>query len=234
MADKDIFELTRDVVADGFLDDDEVEAILAAARERSKEQPLTTKERSKIMHIVRNSMKGIAFTKLPMPLRVLSVLLIITGILGIVAAIVALLPMINSGFLEEKLGSMTVTTVVVIVLAAVCSFVSTVLSFLVGLRLIKGLRGAASSLINVNIAVTVVSLVCEFMLYGADLLLLFNFVQIAVQVALSAYLNPSLANEAKLQTELRKLDTEVHAKQGTLGLADPGEGYIRLDFFNLF
>ena len=72
------------------------------------------------------------------------------------------------------------------------------------------------------------------MLYGADLLLLFNFVQIAVQVALSAYLNPSLANEAKLQTELRKLDTEVHAKQGTLGLADPGEGYIRLDFFNLF
>ena len=234
MADKDIFELTRDVVADGFLDDDEVEAILAAARERSKEQPLTTKERSEIMHIVRNSMKGIAFTKLPMPLRVLSVLLIITGILGIVAAIVALLPMINSGFLEEKLGSMTVTTVVVIVLAAVCSFVSTVLSFLVGLRLIKGLRGAASSLINVNIAVTVVSLVCEFMLYGADLLLLFNFVQIAVQVALSAYLNPSLANEAKLQTELRKLDTEVHAKQGTLGLADPGEGYIRLDFFNLF
>ena len=234
MADKDIFELTRDVVADGFLDDDEVEAILAAARERSKEQPLTTKERSKIMHIVRNSMKGIAFTKLPMPLRVLSVLLIITGILGIVAAIVALLPMINSGFLEEKLGSMTVTTAVVIILAAVCSFVSTVLSFLVGLRLIKGLRGAASSLINVNIAVTVVSLVCEFMLYGADLLLLFNFVQIAVQVALSAYLNPSLANEAKLQTELRKLDTEVHAKQGTLGLADPGEGYIRLDFFNLF
>ena len=161
MADKDIFELTRDVVADGFLDDDEVEAILAAARERSKEQPLTTKERSQIMHIVRNSMKGIAFTKLPMPLRVLSVLLIITGILGIVAAIVALLPMINSGFLEEKLGSMTVTTAVVIILAAVCSFVSTVLSFLVGLRLIKGLRGAASSLINVNIAVTVVSLVCE-------------------------------------------------------------------------
>ena len=89
-------------------------------------------------------------------------------------------------------------------------------------------------LINANIAVSVVSLVCQFMLYGIGAWLLFNFAAIAVQVALSTYLNPSLTNESNLKTELRKLDTEVHAKEGTLGLADPGKGYIRLDFFNLF
>ena len=160
--------------------------------------------------------------------------MMVTGVLGVVAAIMALLPMIDSGYLEEKLGEITVTTAVVIALAAICSFVSTALSFFVGLRLIKGRRGAASALINVNIAVTIVALVCEFMLYGIGWQLLFNFAQIAVQVALSAYLNPSLANESKLQSGLRKLDTQVHAESGTLGLADPGEGYIRLDFFNLF
>ena len=234
MAEIDIFELTRETVDDGLLDEQDVEAILAAARERSEEQPLTTKERTEIMRIVRDRMKGIAFSKLPIPLRILSILLIVTGGLGIVSAIMALLPTIHSGWLEEQLGKITTTTAVVIAIAAVCSFVSTVLSFFVGLRLIKGKRGAASALINVNIAVTIVSLVCEFMLYGIDWMLLFNFVQVAVQVALSSYLNPSLVHESNLQAGLRKLDTEVHAEQGTLGLADPGKGYIRLDFFNLF
>ena len=234
MAEKSIFDLTREVVADGLLDEQGVETILAAARKRSEKQPLTTKERTEVMDIVRDRMKGLSYAELPVPLRILSIVLIVTGLLGIGAMIVALFPMLHSGFLEAELGEVTATTAVVIALAAICSFVSAVLSFLVGLRLLKGKRGAASALINVNIAVTVVSLVCEFMLYGVGWLLLFNFVQLAAQVALSSYLNPSLANESNLHAGLRKLDTEIHAEQGTLGLADPGEGYIRLDFFNLF
>ncbi len=234
MAQTDILEITRNVIADGSLDEQDVKTILAAVRERSEQQPLTTKERSEIMRIVRDRMKGLAFSELPMPLRVLSIILIVAGVLGIASGIVALLPLINSGFLEEALGKITATTAAVIAIAAICSFLSTVLSLLVGLRLIKGLRGAASAIINVNIAVTIVSLVCELMLYGIGPLLLFSFVHLAAQIALSTYLNPSLANEANLESGLRKLDTEFHAKQGTLGLADPGEGYIRLDFFNLF
>lgn len=186
------------------------------------------------MRIVRNRTKGLAFSELSMPLRILSIPLIMAGALGVISAIVALLPMIDSGYLKKMLGTITATTAVVIALTALCSFVSTILSFLVGLRLIKGLRGAASALINVNLLVTVILLVCEFMLYGIGWQLLFNFAQIVVQAALSAYLNPSLTNESNLQASLKKLDTEVHAEQGTLGLADPGEGYIRLDFFNLF
>ncbi len=234
MAEIDILEVTRNAVSDGLLDEQDVETILLAARERSEEQPLTTKERSEIMMIVRNRTKGLAFDKLPMPLRVFSILLIAGSILSIVAAVMALLPLINSGWLQEQLGKITITTAVVIILASVCAFASSVISFLVGYRLIKGRRGAASALINVNIGVTVISLICEFMLYGIGWVLLFNFVTLAVQIALSAYLNPSLTNENNLNAGLRKLDTEVHAKQGTLGLADPGEGYIRLDFFNLF
>ena len=75
MSEKDVFDLTREVVEDGLLDEKDVEAILAAARERSEEQPLTTKERSEIMSIVRDRMKGVDFSELPMPLRILSILL---------------------------------------------------------------------------------------------------------------------------------------------------------------
>ena len=234
MTKKDVFDVARDAVADGFLDEQEVEIILAAARERSEEQPLTTKERAEIMSIVRDSMKGLAFSKIPVPLRVLSILLMVTGALGIVSGVVTLLSLFDSNILVEALEKVTATTAGVVAIAAACSFASTVLSFFVGLRLMRGKRGAASALINVNIALTVISLVCELMLYGIDLVLLFNFVQLAAQIALSTYLNPSLVNESNLQSGLRKLDTEIHAKQGTLGLADPGEGYIRLDFFNLF
>lgn len=234
MAEIDVLQVTHDVVADGLLDEQDVETILAAARERSEERPLTTKERHEIMGIVRDRMKGLTFSELPILVRVYSILLILVSLLGIAGGIMALLPMLHSGWLEEQLGKITTTTAVVIGIATVCSFVSTVISFFVGVRLIKGERGSASSLINVNIVLTAVSLVCEFMLYGIGWELLFNFVQLAVQVAISAYLNPSLANESNLQADLRKLDTEVHAKRGTLGLADPGKGYIRLDFFNLF
>jgi len=48
MTKKDVFDVARDAVADRFLDEQEVEIILAAARERSEEQPLTTKERAEI------------------------------------------------------------------------------------------------------------------------------------------------------------------------------------------
>ena len=234
MAEQDIVDLTRDVVADGRLDEKGVQTILEAARRRSEEAPLTAKERGEVMRVVRDRMRGLSFSELPTPLRVLSIMLMVASLLGIGAAVMALLPMVNSGFLEQELGKITATTAAVIILAAAASLASTALSFFVGLRLIRGRRGAASALINLNMALTVVSLVCEFMLYGIGWHLLFNFVHLAAQIALSTYLNPSLVSESNLQAGLRALDTEVHAKSGTLGLADPGEGYIRLDFFNLF
>ena len=234
MAGKDIFKLTEKVVADGLLDEQDVETILSAVRKRSKKQPLTTKEREQIMGIVHNRTEGITFTKLPLALRILSILLIVSGALGIASGIAALFPLFNSDFLENMLSAITATTAAVIGIAAACSFISTVLSFFIGLRLIRGKRGAASVLLNTNIAVTVVSLVCEFILYGINFLLLLNFLQLLAQIALSSYLNPSLTNESNLLSGLRSLDAEAHAQRGTLGLADPGEGYIRLDFFNLF
>ncbi|MGN0302529.1 MAG: putative ABC transporter permease, partial [Anaerotardibacter sp.] len=85
------------------------------------------------------------------------------------------------------------------------------------------------------LALNVVSLTCEMMLFGASFgSISDNLILAAAQIALSSYLNPSLAREQMLKRELRKLDNQTHYRLGTLGLADPGKGFIRLDFFNVF
>ena len=104
MAEQDIVDLTRDVVADGRLDEKGVQTILEAARRRSEETPLTAKERGEVMGVVRDRMRGLSFSELPTPLRVLSIMLMVASLLGIGAAVMALLPMVNSGFLEQELG----------------------------------------------------------------------------------------------------------------------------------
>ena len=234
MAENEVLEVAKRAVADGTLDEEGVKAILEAARERSEKEPLTVKEQDEIMRVVRDRTKGLTFDKLPVPLRILSVLLIISGALGIISGVMTLLSPADMGMVADTLKDLTATTIAVIAIVAIASFASTVLSLIVGIRLIRGNRGAAGALIVANIVVTLVSMVCQLMLFGIGLLLIFNLVQLVIQIALSTYLNPSLTHESNLRAGLRKLDTKIHAESGTLGLADPGEGYIRLDFFNLF
>ena len=160
MAEKDILEVTREVVADGSLDEKGVETILAAARECSKEKPLTTKERGEVMRIVRDRMKGLTFDKLPTPLRILSIILIASGALGIVAGVWALLPLLNSDFLAKNLSKITATTALVIGLAAACSFISTVLSLVVSRLTTCGLTSGTEDAISSAICWRRVALAC--------------------------------------------------------------------------
>lgn len=234
MAEVNVLEVAKRVVADGTLNEEGVNAILEAARKRSEVEPLTQKEQSEIMRAVRDRTRGFAFDKLPIPLRILSVFLIVTGALGVISGVMTLLSPADMGMVADTLKDLTATTIAVVAIIAIASFASAVLSFLVGIRLIRGRRGAAGALITADIVLTLVSMVCELMLFGIDLLLVFNLVQLVAQIALSTYLNPSLTHESDLRAGLTSLDTETHAKSGTLGLADPGKGYIRLDFFNLF
>ena len=234
MAEIEVLDVAKQVVEGGTLDEEGVGAILEAARKRSESEPLTLKEQDEIMRVVRNRTKGLAFDKLPLPLRILSVLLIVTGVLSIISVVMTLLSPADMGMLANTLKQLTATTTAVIAIEVIASVISTVLSVIVGIRLIRGYRGAAGALINTNIAFTLISIVCEYMLFGVGPFIIFNFARLVAQIALSTYLNPSLTHESNLRAGLRKLDTQTHAERGTLGLADPGEGYIRLDFFNLF
>lgn len=232
-----IVSLAEGLVADRILSDRDVDAILDAARERSKEKPLTQEEISGIMKAVRNATTTFSFKKTPAFLKFISIVLIVGGIVDCLASSITLgyLILFDRSILLEVLKAFTLSTNIIIVVSSLTSFLASALSVLVGVRVLRGHRGAASVLVLVGLSLNAVSATCEIMLFGVGLgVFVDNLLLAFAQAALSAYLNPSLAREQTLRNELRKLDNQTHYRLGTLGLADPGKGFIRLDFFNVF
>ncbi len=59
-------------------------------------------------------------------------------------------------------------------------------------------------------------------------------IQLGILTALSATIDPTLRQERELQRRLRDLEDREAAAEGMLGRDLTGEGYIKLNFFNLF
>lgn len=233
MAKQNLVEMTQDLVADGSLSQRDVDDILEAARKRSETQPVTREERRDIMKVVTTRMRGLSFDKLPLPLRILSIILIISSSLSIVGGIRILMGAVENGVFSQIEGT-TISTAVVATIGMVTAAISTILSLVIGIRLLRGERGALSPLLTANMVLAALHGVCDIMLSGIGIELLLSLAALVIQIVVSAYLNPSLVQENNLRSGLRMLDTETQVRLGTLGLAEPGEGYIRLDFFNLF
>lgn len=230
----DVLELTTRLVQDGQLSNDDVVLILKTARERQDQKVLTVDEINDIIRQAKAGNRAARFEKTPLPLCILSLFMIFSAVLTVISAVIAILALARSGFEADTLADLTTSTLVVAVLDVLCSFVASVLDGVVGLRLLRGMRANAGALIWTAVAFAGVSVVCEVMLYGASSSVLFSLVPIVLSVVLASYLNPTYQQEILLARGLRDIDTEAHAKRGTLGLADDGKGFIRLDFFNVF
>lgn len=233
-ADMDIVEYARSLVEDKDLSDEDTRLILEAARNRSQDEPLTQKEIDDILKTVRVNTTSITYEEVPRVWRALAIFLLVFGGLTVVSIGYLAWNIVGTGIIAGELDKLTVTSGVLAIITATCDFAAVVLSVFVGVRLLRGHRGKASVLILVGLSFNILAAICEFMLYGLDFELLDNVVLAVIQLIISTRLNPSLTNEYELREGLRKLDTEAHAKAGTLGLADPGQGFIRLDFFNVF
>ena len=226
-------DLTEELLEDHILDDDDVEKIMACAREQASEQPLTVKEIERIISIASGMTRKLRFSQVPLPLRILGAILFIIGILDVSLFIVLARALYLGDFWIGELNA-TTTTISLIVIIIVCVAGTSLLSLIVGIKLLRGRRGSAGTALLIMVTMDVVSLVSSIMVFGMGSALLFRLGVIIAKICLIEYLNPSIRRISKLSSALRSLDTETHAKRGTLGLADPGEGFIRLDFFNLF
>lgn len=175
--------------------------------------------------------------KIPLIIKVYAVLCTLSGVGTLPSVAVFMWQVITAlinGNVAAKLGDNTLVAVGLIVAGIMLSAASAIILIVFGLNLIKDQRRNAARLSYVLIAFTVVELLVDVMLQGIGPFLLRPAVQLVILIALSATVDPTLRQERELQRRLQEmLDRDV-AAEGMLGRDETGEGYIKLNYFNLF
>lgn len=175
--------------------------------------------------------------KIPLIIKVYAVLCTLSGVGTLPSVAVFMWQVITAlinGNVAAKLGDNTLVAVGLIVAGIMLSAASAIILIAFGLDLIKDQRRNAARLSYVLIAFTVVELLVDVMLQGIGPFLLRPAVQLVILIALSATVDPTLRQERELQRRLQEMLDRDAAAEGMLGRDETGEGYIKLNYFNLF
>lgn len=175
--------------------------------------------------------------KIPLIIKVYAVLCTLSGVGTLPSVAVFMWQVITAlinGNVAAKLGDNTLVAVGLIVAGIMLSAASAIILIVFGLDLIKDQRRNAARLSYVLIAFTVVELLVDVMLQGIGPFLLCPAVQLVILIALSATVDPALRQERELQRRLQEMLDRDAAAEGMLGRDETGEGYIKLNYFNLF
>lgn len=175
--------------------------------------------------------------KIPLIIKVYAVLCTLSGVGTLPSVAVFMWQVITAlinGNVAAKLGDNTLVAVGLIVAGIMLSAASAIILIVFGLDLIKDQRRNAARLSYILIAFTVVELLVDVMLQGIGPFLLRPAVQLVILIALSATVDPTLRQERELQRRLQEMLDRDAAAEGMLGRNETGEGYIKLNYFNLF
>lgn len=175
--------------------------------------------------------------KIPLIIKVYAVLCTLSGVGTLPSVAVFMWQVITAlinGNVAAKLGDNTLVAVGLIVAGIMLSAANAIILIVFGLDLIKDQRRNAARLSYVLIAFTVVELLVDVMLQGIGPFLLRPAVQLVILIALSATVDPTLRQERELQRRLQEMLDRDAAAEGMLGRDETGEGYIKLNYFNLF
>lgn len=175
--------------------------------------------------------------KIPLIIKVYAVLCTLSGVGTLPSVAVIMWQVITAlinGNVAAKLGDNTLVAVGLIVAGIMLSAASAIILIVFGLDLIKDQQRNAARLSYVLIAFTVVELLVDVMLQGIGPFLLRPAVQLVILIALSATVDPTLRQERELQRRLQEMLDRDAAAEGMLGRDETGEGYIKLNYFNLF
>ena len=172
--------------------------------------------------------------KIPLALKVLGALMVLAGVLVLPffgMSTFGLVLLFQHGELSED--SMT-TNILFFTMLALLAIVGLMLIVL-GIRLLRNKRRGARVATEVFLVLTIGITACSMMLFGIGLNDLFYGVLIVLLIALSSYIDPSLAEERELQHRLRLMEDRSTAELGEDAGRDlSGKGFITLNFFNLF
>lgn len=175
--------------------------------------------------------------KIPLIIKVYAVLCTLSGVGTLPSVAVFMWQVITAlinGNVAAKLGDNTLVAVGLIVAGIMLSAASAIILIVFGLDLIKDQRRNTARLSYVLIAFTVVELLVDVMLQGIGPFLLRPAVQLVILIALADTVDPTLRQERELQRRLQEMLDRDAAAEGMLGRDETGEGYIKLNYFNLF
>ena len=175
--------------------------------------------------------------KIPLIIKVYAVLCTLSGVGTLPSVAVFMWQVITAlinGNVAAKLGDNTLVAVGLIVAGIMLSAASAIILIVFGLDLIKDQRRNTARLSYVLIAFTVVELLVDVMLQGIGPFLLRPAIQLGILIALSATVDPTLRQERELQRRLQEMLDRDASAEGMLGRDETGEGYIKLNYFNLF
>ena len=175
------------------------------------------------------------FKDVPVPLKVFGALCVLVGV-GVFPFIVFRLFEVIEKFSQGKLTGTSLTSSIIMLALIVLLITLTVFSILLGIRLFRNKRRNAASTTNTLIIVTVVAILCDMMLSGLNFSDISYIIILALWIALSSFLDPSLSVERKAKRKLRRIEERAVAESlgNRVGRDPSGKGYISLNFFNLF
>ena len=172
--------------------------------------------------------------KLPLPVRIYGLLCLIGGALSLPVTGMSAIEVWEL-FQSGRMGNFYATTIAATFLMEACLVAMAGLFLALGIRLLNNRRRHAAAGAEVLGVLAFASALFDIMLYGfRGGALAFFLAVAALSFALSAYFDPSLAEERNLRRKLRNMDNRDRAEEGTLGRDETGEGYITLNFFNMF
>lgn len=174
---------------------------------------------------------------IPTVLKVYGIVCIVYGLVAIPAAGMFVgLTIWAMTFVPEvaAIGENPTLPVVLIALEVVLTVADAVGLVAFGRSLLRNHRRWAARISHVLILGTVAQIVVDVMLQGMGAHLFVPAIQLAILLAVSVTVDPALSQERELQRKLRELEDRAAAEEGMLGRDAEGEGYIELNFFNLF
>ncbi len=175
--------------------------------------------------------------RIPILLKVFGVLCVVFG-----GGIVAIATFIAVGYFGLYLSGnpidlsidVSIHTLVLYIIFVIVEVLYSAGFFIFGVRLLQGKRTGAAKQAYILTGFAIASMVLQLMAIGMRIYLLWDFGTFVFMLVVATYLDPTLMKERRKQIKEAQLQDKVDAEEGTLGLDKTGEGYISLNFFNLF
>lgn len=179
-----------------------------------------------------NSINAYDSKELPIAAKILAILCIVQCVIS--APIVYTYIM---GFIEQILkgeySHNSISTFIVSLTFLIGISAMILLLIAIGVNLLLNKRRKSAIYINITIIFVVISTASLIMLEGAKPVVYILALAIILMIILKSYIDPSLAQERKLQKKLRDLENKKEAEEGTIGFTKK-EGYVKINYFNMF